>query len=132
MMWSTAALVTLYQPMPGSTSRPPIDAMLITDPAETRLHGGGRPDQHGQLVDLERLLGPHEVDVDHRAEVGVRPCVVDQDVDATESGHRVGDAGRGVLGVADMGGAPGDAASGLAPARPARRPPRQVVGLAGR
>ena len=31
-MCSTAALVTLYQPMLGSTSRPPIDAMLITEP----------------------------------------------------------------------------------------------------
>ena len=31
-MWSTAALVTLYQPMPGSTPRPPMEATLITEP----------------------------------------------------------------------------------------------------
>ena len=31
-MWSTAALVTLYQPMFGSTPRPPTEATLITEP----------------------------------------------------------------------------------------------------
>ena len=32
VMWSTAALVTLYQPMPGSTPSPPMEATLMTDP----------------------------------------------------------------------------------------------------
>ena len=32
MMWRTAALVTLYQPMFGSTPRPPTEATLITEP----------------------------------------------------------------------------------------------------
>ena len=76
---------------------------------ETRLHGGRRPDQHRELVHLEGLLGPDHVDVDHRPEVRVGACVVDQDVDPAEAGHRLGHTRLGVFGVPDVAGYPGHA-----------------------
>ena len=103
----------------------------MTDPAQPGLHRVGGPHQHGQLVDLEGLLGPGHVDVDHRPEIGVGAGVVHQDVQRAEAVDRLGHAGLGLFGVADVGRLPGHLGRIGAPGDQAGRGLGQVVGRAG-
>lgn len=86
------------------------------------------PEEHRQQIDFEDLLGPRHVEVDHRAEIGVRPGVVHQHVDAAEPRHGRLHAHLRVLGVSHMGGGPGHPVFGHAGGHQPARCLGQVVG----
>ena len=125
--WATAALVTLYQPMPGSVSSPPTDEMLMIAPAGGcrggPVRGLGRG-EHPELVDLDGLLRLGR-SISSTAEEGVTAGVVDQDVEAAEALHGRRHARLGLSGVTGVGGEATRPA--VRPARPRRL--GQGVGL---
>ncbi len=66
----------------------------------------GRPHHHRQLVDLEGLLRPGNIDVDHGPEIGIGARIVHEGVQTAEALDGLGQAGLGLRGFADVGGLP--------------------------